>query len=75
MVWGIVLTWEIIILGTPILLLTAKDTLEDKVIGLDAGADDYLKNLWIDELLARIRVMLRRDNRYPTSSVALETIV
>lgn len=49
---------------TPLLLLTAKDTLEDKVTGLDAGADDYLvKPFEFDELLARIRVMLRRDNR------------
>lgn len=56
---------------TPILLLTAKDTLEDKVTGLDAGADDYLvKPFEFDELLARIRVMLRRDNRENlTSSV------
>ena len=56
---------------TPLLLLTAKDTLEDKVTGLDAGADDYLvKPFEFDELLARIRVMLRRDNRENlTSSV------
>ena len=55
----------------PLLLLTAKDTLEDKVTGLDAGADDYLvKPFEFDELLARIRVMLRRDNRENlTSSV------
>ena len=49
---------------TPVLMLTAKDTLEDKVTGLDAGADDYLvKPFELDELLARIRVMLRRNNR------------
>lgn len=49
---------------TPVLMLTAKDTLEDKVTGLDAGADDYLvKPFEFDELLARIRVMLRRNNR------------
>ena len=56
---------------TPLVLLTAKDTLEDKVTGLDAGADDYLvKPFEFDELLARIRVMLRRDNRENlTSSV------
>ena len=49
---------------TPVLMLTAKDALEDKVAGLDAGADDYLvKPFEFDELLARIRVMLRRNNR------------
>lgn len=46
---------------TPILLLTAKSTTEDKITGLDLGADDYLsKPFVIDELLARIRALLRR---------------
>ena len=46
---------------TPVLFLTAKDTLEDKVFGLDSGADDYLiKPFEFEELLARIRVMTRR---------------
>lgn len=46
---------------TPVLLLTAMDSVEDRVNGLDAGADDYLvKPFALDELLARIRVMLRR---------------
>jgi len=46
---------------TPILMLTARDTLEDKVAGLDAGADDYLvKPFEIEELDARLRAMLRR---------------
>jgi two-component system, OmpR family, response regulator QseB len=46
---------------TPILMLTARDTLEDKVAGLDAGADDYLvKPFDLDELLARVRALLRR---------------
>ncbi len=45
----------------PILILTAKDTLEDQVIGLDSGADDYMvKPFEIEELLARIRALLRR---------------
>ena len=47
---------------TPVLLLTAKTTTEDKVTGLDMGADDYLaKPFIIDELLARIRALLRRN--------------
>lgn len=47
---------------TPVLLLTARDSIEDRVMGLDAGADDYLvKPFAFDELLARIRVMLRRS--------------
>src|SRR5512136_1863084 len=45
----------------PILILTAKDTVQDRVQGLDAGADDYLvKPFNLDELLARIRALLRR---------------
>lgn len=47
----------------PVLLLTARDTIEDKVMGLDGGADDYLtKPFDLDELYARIRVLLRRDS-------------
>ena len=48
-------------LATPVLLLTARDSLPDRVDGLDAGADDYLvKPFETDELLARIRALLRR---------------
>ena len=47
---------------TPVLLLTAKNTIEDKVKGLDSGADDYLtKPFSLEELSARIRVMIRRS--------------
>ncbi|WP_086793713.1 response regulator transcription factor, partial [Streptomyces thermovulgaris] len=46
---------------TPILMLTARDTIGDRVTGLDAGADDYLvKPFELDELFARIRALLRR---------------
>src|SRR5207237_7006902 len=46
---------------TPILMLTARDTTEDVVRGLDAGADDYLaKPFKFDELLARVRALIRR---------------
>jgi DNA-binding response OmpR family regulator len=48
--------------NTPILMLTAKDSVEDKVVGLDAGADDYLvKPFAFSELLARLRALLRRE--------------
>jgi OmpR-family two-component system manganese-sensing response regulator len=47
--------------STPVLFLTAKDTLDDRVDGLDAGADDYLvKPFELRELLARVRALLRR---------------
>jgi DNA-binding response OmpR family regulator len=46
----------------PVLILTARDAIEDKVLGLDAGADDYLvKPFAFAELLARVRALLRRD--------------
>lgn len=48
-------------IGTPVLLLTARDTLEDRVAGLNSGADDYLiKPFAFAEVLARIRALLRR---------------
>lgn len=49
---------------TPILLLTGRDTVEDRVLGLDSGADDYLvKPFAFPELLARIRLLLRRGQQ------------
>ena len=57
---------------TPILLLTARAEVSDRVAGLDAGADDYLlKPFSVDELLARVRALLRRNSRSETSG-ALE---
>ena len=54
--------------STPILMLTARDTVDDRVIGLDAGADDYLvKPFAIKELLARVRALARRANEAPKS--------
>ena len=54
---------------TPVLLLTAKDSVEDKVRGLDLGADDYLlKPFAFDELLARIRVLLRKTSNTETAN-------
>jgi DNA-binding response OmpR family regulator len=50
--------------STPVLILTARDAVEDRVLGLDAGADDYLvKPFAFAELLARLRVLLRRGCR------------
>ncbi len=50
--------------SVPVLLLTAKDSIEDRVKGLDAGANDYLvKPFAFEELLARIRVLLRRPEK------------
>ncbi|MGB9809604.1 MAG: winged helix-turn-helix domain-containing protein, partial [Caldanaerobacter sp.] len=56
---------------TPVLMLTAKDSIEDKVKGLDTGADDYLtKPFELSELMARIRALLRRES--PTKSPILK---
>lgn len=54
---------------TPVLFLTAKDTLDDRVEGLDAGADDYLvKPFELRELLARVRALLRRSATTDTNT-------
>ena len=50
-------------INTPVLMLTARDALDDRVSGLDSGADDYLvKPFEVDELRARIRALLRRES-------------
>jgi len=55
---------------TPVLMLTARDAVTDRVEGLDAGADDYLvKPFALDELLARLRALLRRTNATPSEGV------
>jgi len=55
---------------TPILMLTARDQLEDKVKGLQEGADDYLtKPFAFEELLARIKALLRRTQDYKTKTL------
>lgn len=69
---------------TPVLLLTAKSTVEDKVKGLDCGADDYLtKPFSLDELTARLRVLIRRqggtggraDNTLNVGPLTLDTAI
>jgi DNA-binding response OmpR family regulator len=56
---------------TPVLVLTARDTLQDRVVGLDAGADDYLiKPFAFAELLARVRALVRRGRVAETPRLA-----
>ena len=59
--------------GTPrVLMLTARDSVDEKITGLDAGADDYLvKPFALGELSARIRVLLRRDAEQSSSIIAV----
>ncbi|MDE2571957.1 MAG: response regulator transcription factor [bacterium] len=63
---------------TPVLMVTARDDLDDRVLGLDAGADDYLvKPFHVRELLARLRSVIRRSgtqrsNHYAAGSIALD---
>ena len=60
---------------TPILMLTALSTTQDKVTGLDAGADDYLsKPFEFDELVARLRALLRRGQGQEASSLKFEDV-
>ncbi len=55
--------------GCPVLILTARDRWQEKVEGLDAGADDYLtKPFELEEFLARVKALLRRSDRAPLSS-------
>ena len=62
-------------LAVPILLLTARDAVADRVAGLDAGADDYLvKPFATDELLARVRALLRRGVE-PAGVLAFDDVV
>lgn len=61
---------------SPVLFLTARDALEDRVKGLDLGADDYLvKPFHFEELMARIRVMLRRNHGSVSNRLALADLL
>lgn len=62
--------------ATPVLFLTARDRLEDKVFGLDSGADDYLiKPFEFEELLARIRVMTRRAYGHSFNEIQIDDLI
>ena len=62
-------------LDTPVVVLTARDTLEDRVVGLDAGADDYLvKPFAFAELLARLRAVGRRGRVGEADRLAVDTL-
>jgi DNA-binding response OmpR family regulator len=61
---------------TPILLLTARDSVDDRVQGLDCGADDYLvKPFAMRELLARLRALLRRQHPYKNGQLEIGSLV
>jgi len=60
---------------TPVILLTARGELDDKIIGLDSGADDYLaKPFATSELLARVRALLRRKSSSKSSQITVENL-
>jgi len=62
--------------STPVLMLTAKDTVEDRVTGLDTGADDYVvKPFAFQELLARVRALLRRDSTFKSPELKVGELV
>jgi two-component system response regulator MprA len=60
---------------TPVLMLTARDAVSDRVLGLEAGADDYLtKPFVLDELLARVRALLRRSHPEREGSLRVDDL-
>jgi len=63
-------------INTPILMLTARDTVEDRVQGLDSGADDYMvKPFALHELLARLRALMRRTSTDKSGTLVLGDLV
>lgn len=73
--------WEVLrrlrlLKSTPVLMLTARDAVPDRIRGLDAGADDYLtKPFDGDELLARIRALIRRSSGQASSLIEISPVV
>src|SRR6516165_11509924 len=63
-------------LNAPIMMLTARDSVDDRVAGLDSGADDYLtKPFEFRELLARLRALLRRPNELHAPQIVVGDLV
>jgi two-component system copper resistance phosphate regulon response regulator CusR len=63
-------------IATPVIMLTARNTMEDKISGLDMGADDYLpKPFSFDELAARLRAILRRSSTEKTTKLQCHDLV
>ncbi|MDA3839612.1 MAG: response regulator transcription factor [Patescibacteria group bacterium] len=61
---------------TPVIMLTAKDTIKDRIAGLDAGADDYLvKPFAFGELVARIRALLRREKVVKSTRLEVDDLI
>ena len=72
---GLIVKWKTDKKPFPILMLTAKGTIGDKVKGLDSGADDYLaKPFSFDELLARMRALLRRPREKINQTIQLDDL-
>lgn len=72
---GLIKKWRADNHQFPILLLTARGTIGDRVGGLDAGADDYLsKPFSFDELLARVRALLRRPKQHIGASIKVKSL-
>src|SRR5205823_4375009 len=70
--WGVCADLRARRLTTPILMLTARDAVEDRVRGLESGADDYLpKPFDFAELRARVRALLRRDRIYKSGVIRI----
>ncbi len=63
-------------INTPILMLTARDSVDDRVLGLDSGADDYLvKPFAMNELRARLRALLRRESTDKSGQIVIGDLV
>jgi two-component system OmpR family response regulator/two-component system response regulator QseB len=63
-------------LATPVLVLTARDTVPERILGLDAGADDYVvKPVDLRELAARLRALVRRSNGRPDECLTAQDVV
>lgn len=74
--WSVCRTARKMGIDAPILMLTARDAVEDRVKGLEGGADDYLvKPFDVRELLARIHALLRRDAVHRTGAIEIDDLV